>query len=188
VKWLIDNTLNQQSWLTPKQITGKITNDGGMSTHVMFAARSLGSLLRDDRLNRMIVNEMRTGAGAYKVSDMFSDLRSEVWKELARPSVAVTPFRRQVQRTFVNTLLLKLGGGMSDTRSMARAELETARTALTSASITSTDAMTASHYRDLLRQIEFGIANPDKVAPPAAAAPAGFPRLRCGCDPGSEHE
>ncbi|MBL8048540.1 MAG: zinc-dependent metalloprotease [Chthonomonas sp.] len=184
-KWLMSNLLTAPTWLTPKSIMGKISNDGGYSLQNSFQARAISGLLQDGRLNRMVINEMRTGPGAYRVADLMSDLSAEVWRELATPAAASTPFRRQVQRTFVNTLVLKLGGPPSEIRSNTRVQLEASRDALNAVLPRVTDKAMAAHYRDLVKQITFGLNNPDKVAPAVTTAPAAFPgrvRLRCGCD------
>lgn len=185
--WLMDNLLTAPTWLTPKSITSKVTSDGGMNTLLGFQARAIGSLLQDTRLNRMNVNEMRTGAGAYSAAELMGDLHENVWRELATPRVPVTPFRRQVQRTFVNTLVLKLGGSASEVRTLARMELMASRDALAQVIPMAKDKLTAAHYADLLRQIDFGVANPDKVAPAPTVTPTFPGRLRCSHDLGSEH-
>lgn len=177
VKWLCDNVLKTPMYLIPSSITGKLTGDAGLSRVAGMSSRAIGGLLQDQRIARMTFNELRVGKGAYTISEMLSDLNKEVWSELASANPVVDTYRRATQRAYVQALLTKLGGAPSDLRALARVNLETSLPYIRSKGEASKDLVTRAHLADLVKAIEFGLANPDKMAAPAVASPFGQGRI-----------
>ena len=92
---------------------------------------------------------------------MMSDIRGSVFSELNSGS-AITANRRWVQRLFVSALTRKLGS-YSDSRSYAAAELKSDLVLVNGSLGRTKDSVSLAHLEDLKKQIEFALANPDKM-------------------------
>lgn len=65
----------------------------------------LGVLFQDARLSRLVEQEATLPAGqAYALVDLFRDVRRGIFAELGRPSPLVDPYRRSLQRAFIEEM------------------------------------------------------------------------------------
>lgn len=172
VRYFVDQVFTSPTWLFPKDIMDKFSNDMGAARLRGLQRSAVNSLLNDGRLNRMMQAEPHQIA-PYTVGEMLGTIRGAVWHELDAASPKVDYFRRGLQREWIGGLTRKLATS-SDIRALAMAELETELGMIKRALPKTTDTVTRGHLLELRSTIEFAMANPDKTAP-AASAGSAFP-------------
>jgi hypothetical protein len=176
VQWLIDNALETPKFLIPNSVLAKIGANGGASRVASAQRRVISGLLQDGRLGRMLDLEMMYGrANSYTIDMMMADLRTGVWSELSNSVVDIDPYRRNLQRFFVNALVGRLGSTSADARSYILADLKIQHEAMRAAMGRSANAITRNHLEDLSHIIDMAIKFPAPAAAPAPAASSGFP-------------
>jgi hypothetical protein len=114
-------------------------------------SRQLSSVLRKDRLERMIENEALNGSKAYTLTDMLTELRKGLWSELSSTK-DIDAFRRNLQRAHVERLaeLMKQDKEKrSDISAAARAELKSIQLTARSASSRYNSGIVQNHLRDI---------------------------------------
>lgn len=166
--------LNEQlfktpEWMIDKNILSRIQDFGVQERIRGLQTGTLDQILSWGRLGRMLENETLNGNNAYKVDELFGDLRRGIWTELTTGR-AIDPYRRALQRAHLERLeyLMKaeqpaaspFGGGsalnasQSDIPAMARAELISLRTSLRGARARFGDRMSQIHVDDLVARID----------------------------------
>jgi len=125
----------------------------------------LGELLQSERIDRMVDQVALDGPVAYSPVRFLGDLRSGLWSELNRPEAAIDVYRRNVQRSYLNTIDNLLNGSEApsgEVRSLLAGELRALDRALETALPGVTDESTKRHLEDSRHQIarilEQGIA------------------------------
>lgn len=184
VKWLCDNVLEPPTWIAPRTVMLRLGKDTqGPLTRLQSMA--IGSLLNEAKWNRMWQNEAMNGASAYTVSQLLGDVRSSLFREMATGG-AVGLNRRNVQRTYIRMLCQKMAS-TSEPRMHASVELRNVLKLVNTAQPRTKDVMTLAHLDELKRQIEFSLANPDKVVS-AGGGVAALPFLKPWCTIGLDLE
>jgi hypothetical protein len=155
------NFLNQHlfttpEWLIDKEILNRIEETGITERIRGLQDRSLAQLMNPDRLNRMIENSAINSSQAYSINEMFDDLISNIYNE-AKTNQAVSLYRRNLQRTFIEGLERTLGMESNkyehtDMKAVARGKLKALKRMLSASS--STDELTSYHYDDLVDRID----------------------------------
>ena len=135
----------------------------------------MNDLLSTSRLMKLISAEAQSGTKAYTITELFNDLRQEVWKELAGKK-AVDVYRRNLQKMHLAKLIAILeprsGGSTSfiqtqgsitigsnastansDILSITKAELKELKQTISIALPATTDKMTRYHLQDCLERI-----------------------------------
>ncbi|MCH8287151.1 zinc-dependent metalloprotease [candidate division KSB1 bacterium] len=102
---------------------------GKVDRIVQVQSRILTQIMSEDRAKRMIDIEARAeGKGdVYSLSEMLEDVRSGIWTELVDRRSTIDPYRRSLQRTYVQIMTDKIKGetpSTSDMRPLARGELQ----------------------------------------------------------------
>jgi hypothetical protein len=159
--WLISSDIFTRTGGNPLTIIGNIQDN------------ALNRLFSATTLNKLINAEAAIGNNAYKMTELFSDLKKGIWSELpARKTIEI--YRRNLQKSYVNVLsnLLKpteitinLGGGgfnltpsvntdKSDIKSLVRAHLTSLKAEVTAAAAGMTDPMSKYHLQDVAKRIE----------------------------------
>jgi len=128
-------------WLMPEDILRRIEHAGAVDRLRQAQAARLNQLLDPGRLQRLIEQEAFDPGGAYRLVDLFDDLRRGLWSELDRGGI-IEVYRRNLQRAHVERLEYLLtqeppappaqSGGtrtavdvsQSDMRALARAQLD----------------------------------------------------------------
>jgi hypothetical protein len=127
----------------------------------------LATLLAESRINRLVEQEAITGATAYRPTEFFADLRRAVWREVEAAAVQIDPYRRNLQRAYLDAMADKVNGRVSgESRPLARGELRSLDASVRAAIAKTTDRTTRLHLQDARDQIA-RILDP-KFAPPAA--------------------
>jgi hypothetical protein len=164
VQFLNDHAFTNHDWLLNREILQRIEDDGAISRVKSLQTRTLGSLLDEDRLIRMIENESFNGDAAYTVLEMLDDLRTGIFSELYN-SQPVDAYRRNLQRTYIDLAtnsIAELDAEenkdsdviISDVIPLMRAELEQLKTDITSRRYRTSDKMSRIHWNDLLARID----------------------------------
>jgi hypothetical protein len=170
--------LNQQAFATPtwmlnQEVLRRIETAGAMERVRGLQVRVLNGLLDPSRMARMIENETFNGGDAYRVNELFTDLRAGVWGELRQGRVA-DPYRRNLQRAYVERLeflmteearevpsaartflnATPIQVSQSDIRPLVRGELQTLRQQSRRAVARTTDRTTRLHLEDVIARID----------------------------------
>ncbi len=168
--------INQQlfttpSWLMDESIIARIEDFGALERIRGIQVSTLNGILEWGRLGRMIENEALNGAQAYKMTELFDDLRKGIWTELSAGKT-IDVHRRALQRAHIERLELLLTGSVaappaqfrafagaqinaaqSDIRPMARGELKTLQSQIKGAIGRTSDRMSKLHLEDASERI-----------------------------------
>lgn len=165
--WLISNEVFSRTGGSPITIIGGIQDN------------TLNRLFSATTLNKLINAESTIGNNAYKMTELFSDLKKGIWSELpGRKSIDI--YRRNLQKSYVNILnnllnppevAISLGGSFSitpsvntnksDIKSFVRAHLSALRAEVIAAAAGTTDQMSKYHLQDIAKRIDDAL-NPKK--------------------------
>lgn len=160
------------TWLMDENIVARIGDFGALERIRGIQVTSLNGILEWGRLGRVIENEALNGNDAYKITELFDDLRKGIWTELPAGRT-IDVHRRALQRAHIERLELLLTGNepslpaqfrafvgpqinasQSDIRPMARGELKTLQSQIRSAIGRTSDRMSKLHLEDALARIE----------------------------------
>ena len=151
MKFLNENVFTTPDWLLQKEILNNIEPSGAISAIGSLQSRLLSSVLRMDRLERMIENEALNGSSAYSMTQMLADLRKGIWSELSG-SKEIDAFRRNLQRAHVErlaSLMSQDARSRSDVSAAVRAELKTIQRSARAASSRYSAGIVQNHLRDI---------------------------------------
>ena len=119
--------------------------------------RVLNALLSSTRIERLVEQESLDGAAAYRAVDFLADVRKGIWSEVyAGAPVKVDAYRRNLQRSYVETLSERINGrqaSANDARAFFRGELKTLDRDLQTALARVTDRATRLHVEDVRTQV-----------------------------------
>ncbi|NVK49092.1 MAG: zinc-dependent metalloprotease, partial [Cyclobacteriaceae bacterium] len=160
------------SWLMNEEIVARTGDFGALERIRSLQVGTLENILEWGRLGRVIENEAINGNDAYKITELFDDLRSGIWTELSR-GATIDVHRRALQRAHVERLELlltedepqvsaqfrrflgpQIDASQSDIRPMARGELKTLQRQIKAAIPRTSDRMSKMHLEDLDARIE----------------------------------
>jgi len=141
-------------------------------------ASVLTSLLQSQRIDRM--TEQLTIDGptiSYAPLQFLADVRNGIWAEAAKPGAAVTIYRRNLQRAYLDNMDQKINGtpaASAEIRMLVKGELNAlSRQLQTAIAAPGLDENTRRHFADAREEIAT-ILDPKVPRPeaPAGAAPA----------------
>ncbi|HMV46286.1 MAG TPA: zinc-dependent metalloprotease [Blastocatellia bacterium] len=186
VRFLNENAFATPTWALDKEILRRIEPIGALN-RVRNAQNSvLNSLLSSSRFARLVEQQALDGDQAYQPADFLADVRKGVWKELDAPQVKIDPYRRNLQRAYLDLTNNKLNGAAptlpqglpaafaslfvtsGDERPMYRAELRALNASVGTALARTTDRATKAHLEGVRDQIA-KILDPKFAAGNAAA-------------------
>jgi hypothetical protein len=172
--------LNQNAFTTPsffltEDILRRIEVEGALA-RINAAQRSvLNTVFNNRRLERLIEFEaLSNGSRPYRLTEMLSDVRGGIWSELGETRVAIDPFRRELQRSYLTLVGVKLdppepssgqgGGGRfarlaaparatSDVQAAFKSELRALDGNIRRALPNAADRITRAHLEDARDQI-----------------------------------
>jgi hypothetical protein len=170
VKFLIDNAFATPLWMIDEDILRRIEVVGAIERVHAAQSRILSTLLNSGRFGRLMEQETLDGPLAYSAVEFLTTMRKGIWKELDSAQVKIDPYRRELQRTYLQTLNNKLNppaagagpGGNNgptgedtgrppravtsgDERPLYRAELRTLNASIAAAILKTTDRETKAH-------------------------------------------
>ena len=150
-------------WLIEPSIQKRIKPDNGVAAINRIQEGTLNSLFATDRLQRLIENEA-ADPKTYTLSNLFDDLRTGIWSELAT-SEAISVQRRNLQKVFLEKMVslykseakgppTGFEANKSDIPSVAMANLMQLKTVISTAIFSTNDGMSRYHLQDCLGRIE----------------------------------
>jgi hypothetical protein len=174
VRYLNETAFKVPAMFKNEAILRRIEPDGQLARFRTQQQRVLNNLLSQNRLERLVEFEAMAArpADEYTLTDLMTDLRAGVWGELSAGSVRVDPYRRNLQRAYLEAVDRRLhpteaelnrpGNAFnpamtppwaSDVRAVMRAELQDLDRAIEQAQGRAGDGMTRVHLRDLRMEI-----------------------------------
>jgi hypothetical protein len=167
--WLVNQNINNKIGIEP------LTSIGRMQERV------LSDLLSTSKLSKLISAQAQFGNNAYTMTNLYDDLRNEIWKELASKK-AVDIYRRNLQKMHLTKLIdivqqRSSGGAIviqsslqgrstfgssvnvtnSDIVSITKANLKDLRRLINIALPTTSDKMSRYHLQDCLERIDLAL-------------------------------
>ena len=178
LQFVADNLFTTPEWLLDTNIFNRIEYSGSTERVRSLQVRTLNNIMSLGKMARMIENETLNGNSAYKVTDMMSDLRNDIWSEL-RAGKKIDTYRRNLQRAHIDRLAYLMTAdnqrsargsryvkatavntSQSDIRAVVRAELKSLQSAVRSGANRTSDRMSKIHLQDALERID-AILNPN---------------------------
>jgi hypothetical protein len=161
------------TWLLDEEVLRRIEHAGALERVRQLQTGVVNLLLDPQRLARLMEAEAMLGNDTYTASEMLTELRRGLWRELPR-GAAIDVFRRTLQRGYVERLeflmtqevtpppvafrafagFTPIDVSQSDIRAYVRGELETLRTEIGAALPRTTDRLTRLHLQDLRARID----------------------------------
>ncbi len=170
--FLSENAFTTPSFVIRPDVLRRIEPVGTLDRIRTSQQRVLATLLAESRINRLVEQEAINGAIAYRPTEFFTDLRRAVWREVDAASVQIDPYRRNLQRAYLDAMSDKVNSRVGgESRPLARGELRSLDTSVRAAIAKAADRTTRLHLQDVRDQIA-RILDP-KFAP--ATAPQNLP-------------
>jgi hypothetical protein len=174
VRFLNEHAFGTPTWAIKPEILRRIEPVGVLERVRAGQMRVLGSLLSTPRLMRLVEQETLDGAAAYRPLDFLADVRKGIWSEVyASAPVKVDAYRRNLQRSYVETLAERVNGrtaSPNDARAFFRGELKTLDVDLRGATARAADRETRLHIEDVRMQIARALDPAVQEAAPAGGA------------------
>jgi hypothetical protein len=172
IAFMLKETFSTPAWLLDQNILRKIEHAGAIERIRNYQASNVDALLDFSRLARLIEAEAMMGKQTYTVLDLFADLRSGLWSEVATGKT-IDVYRRNLQRAHIERLedlmkeeqiaianSQKAAAGFtavnvkeSDIRAIARAELKILRTKISTSIPLTNDTLSKYHLEDCVQRI-----------------------------------
>ncbi len=169
LRFLVDNAFATPTYLLEPTIINRLEAQGSLDRIGNAQARSLTSLLSNDRLQRMLEMEaMATSRReVYPLADMLADLRRGLWRELAGGQT-IDLYRRRLQRRYLEMMATKINPpaptaqqiafgivpvSTADARPLIKAEMRDLDRELTAAIGRTSDRASRAHLQDARDQI-----------------------------------
>ena len=161
------NVFKTPAWLLPAEVLRKIEPTSGQARVLALQQAALNGVLGSARLLRLQEHEAILGDQAYTTAQLLTDLHAGILGELSEASPKIDPYRRNLQRAFVDILIARLApapaaagaAGIAaapalrdDSRGAIRAELRAIRSLLVQEG-KGADTATKNHLTDLREQI-----------------------------------
>ena len=173
MRFLQEELFQTPKWMLDKELFSKIEYSGSIERVRSMQERTLNNMLRLGKMARLIENETMNGSKAYSLLEMMRDLRRGIWSEL-RSGKTIDTYRRNLQKVHIDRLAYLMtaanqkkkpsfGGyqkstvvntSQSDIRSVARAELNTLKREIKSATGRTSDSMSKYHLQDAVERID----------------------------------
>jgi hypothetical protein len=182
VRFLNDNAFASPTWQVDKDVVRRFEPIGVLSRIRNAQNSVLNNLLSSARFARLVEQNVLDGDQSYAPADFLADVRRGVWRELETPQVRIDPYRRNLQRAYLDIANNKVNGAAptvpqglpagfaaqfvtsGDEKPFYRAELRSLNNSITVALARTTDRATRVHLESVRDQIA-RILDP-KFAPP----------------------
>jgi hypothetical protein len=167
MQFLSEHAFATPTFVIKPDILRRIEPSGTLDRIRTSQQRVMATLLAESRINRLVEQEAVDGATAYRATEFFADLRRAIWREVDAASVQINPYRRNLQRAYLDAMSDKVNSRVSgESRPLARGELRTLDSSVRAAIAKAADRPTRLHLQDVRDQIA-RILDP-KFAPPTA--------------------
>ncbi|WP_316839334.1 zinc-dependent metalloprotease [Pedobacter gandavensis] len=158
-KWILNANI-QDSDMDPT-FDPKLNPTGANFVEDM-QVKTLNTLLDASVLHQILASNVRFGKGTYTVTEHINGVHNSIWKELKSPSVKMDSYRRNLQKSYVGSLLeimiSKVGGANeTDVYSIVKLELKRLQQNIKQAIPKTTEGLNKSHLMDLESRISKAI-------------------------------
>ena len=184
VRFLNENAFATPTFFLVNDILRKIEVEGGLRRINAAQSGVLSTLFNDRRLERLVEFEAidHQNGDAYGLVEMLADVRGGIWSELGATRVAIDPFRRELQRSYLAAVRAKIAPpaqvtpagvpaqlaqqlgparATSDIKAAFRSELRALDAAIQRALPRAADRITRAHLEDARDQIR-DILDPER--------------------------
>ena len=110
VAFLNENAFKTPTFMIKPEILRRIEPAGVMSRVVGAQKAVLTSLIDLGRIERLVEQEALDGDDSYTAANFLATLRKGIWSELGLGSVKIDPYRRNVQRAYLDVIGSRLAG------------------------------------------------------------------------------
>ncbi|WP_425636445.1 zinc-dependent metalloprotease [Algoriphagus yeomjeoni] len=171
VDFLNKELFTTPEWMMQDDIFARTEDFGALERIRGVQAGTLNSVLDLGRLGRVIENEALNGNEAYKMTELFDDLRKGIWTELSSGKT-IDVHRRALQRAYIERMEYlmtsdgptipasfrryvgpQINASQSDIRPMARGELKILQRDIRAAIVRTSDRMSKLHLEDALERV-----------------------------------
>ena len=174
VAFLNDKAFATPAFLLNPEILRRIEPAGAIDRVRAAQQRVLASLLSPARIARMVELSALDGASAYQPTAFLADVRKGLWAELAAASVTIDPFRRSLQRAYLDLASARITPAADEMRALFRGELRALDGEIRAALVKAGDAATRRHLEDARAEIAEAL-DPQRLTPPATATASQTP-------------
>jgi hypothetical protein len=163
VAFLMEHAFRTPTFLLDPDVLGRIEPTGAAIRVRGNQARLLLDILDDGRMDRLAEQSALRGEAAYTVGEHMAAVRRGLWSELETGAVAIDPFRRDLQRTYLHTVGTRIGRGtsMAETTAFLRGELRALDAAAARAIPGAADRATRLHLEEVRARIH-GFLDPPR--------------------------
>ena len=156
VAFLNEHAFQTPGYLVETNILQRLEPNGAADRILNSQRRLLSVLIDDARCKRMTEVASRSPNPAYFPTDLLSDLRSGLWRELEAAAVEINLYRRNLQRAHVEILGTHANrtDAASDLPALARGELKSLLAAIKTADGKTKDRVTLLHLQDMEARID----------------------------------
>jgi hypothetical protein len=162
VAFLMEHAFRTPMFLLDPEVLRRIEGTGAVIRVRGHQSRLLQELVDDSRLDRLAEQAAIDGAAAYTVGEHLHSLRRGIWSELDGAPVIIDPFRRNLQRTYLQMAGNRLGRGasMAESTAFLRGELRALDRAVLAALPRTGDDATRLHLEEVRERIRFVLDPP----------------------------
>jgi len=156
VKFLLNNAFQTPQFMIQPDILRRIQTTGVVERIRTAQNGMMNGLLQSARLDRMVEQVALDGPAAYSPIEFLTELRKGVWSELANPGQPIIIYRRNLHRSYLDTIDTRLNGPTApsdEVRALLKGELRALDGELTTALSRVTDDLTKRHLQDCKDQI-----------------------------------
>ncbi len=182
VAFLVKNAFATPTSLILPEVLYRVGPSGGQAQVLQGQRSVLAQLMSADKVARL-QDAASINPGAYTLDRLVHDVQTGVWSELTSPSPKVDPYRRNLQRAYLEFVQARLraedaSATPSDLRAVATGNLRELRATIGRALLKTTDESTKNHLMDARTTIDRILTPPVVVT--ETAAPAVLPTGRRG--------
>ena len=178
VDFLVKNAFATPTSLLTPDLLYRIQPSGAQANVLTGQRIVLLNLLSPDKISRL-QDASALGAGGYTVDRLVNDVQNGIWSELMKPAPQIDPYRRNLQRAYLEAMQAKLQAedaspAPSDLRASVRGNLMELRATLGRALLKTSDTTTKRHLMDARTTVDRILTPPNVVTEtaPTVAAPA----------------
>jgi hypothetical protein len=155
LEFLNENAFETPLFMVRPEILRRI-EPSGILGRVRNSQRSVLNFLVDRDRFRRLVEQQALDPNAYGPERFLEAVRAGIWRELSEDDVFIDPFRRNLQRLYLDVVNARMTGSdaaLDDLRPMLAGELRTISSGIQSAMRNVEDVATRAHLDDVRIQI-----------------------------------
>lgn len=155
VAFLNNQVFKTPTWLIKQDILNKIQESGLLDRIKGVQSYALRNALSESRQKRLIESHTLNPNG-YGLTDLYEELKAGVFAEVYSGS-SIDPFRRNLQKVFVDAMLNQVSGNVSSTtdiQSLTLFTLKGLQKDLEKAAKKQSDTLSKAHLEDLANRLE----------------------------------